>query len=207
MSLFAGRDLVCVRSGRLVFRGVGFALESGGALLLTGPNGSGKSSLLRLMAGLLPAAGGRLEWRGAPVGEAGMPEALYVGHLDAVKPVLTVAEHLSFWASLDDGGEGDDVAARVRTALDGFGLGGLAGLPGRVLSAGQRRRLNLARLVVARAALWLLDEPTVSLDRAGIAQLEAAIARHRAAGGAVVASTHADLAMPGADLLVLGGRA
>jgi heme exporter protein A len=196
MANFQGRSLLCRRGGRDVFAGLSFELPPGGALLLTGPNGSGKSSLLRLMAGLLKPAGGQLLWEDRPIAEA--PEAHaarlhYLGHLDAVKPVLSVAENLRFWAALRDRG-----GAEIGAALEAFALGELAAVPGRLLSAGQRRRLALARLLAAPAELWLLDEPSVGLDHASVGRLAAAIARHRAGGGRVVVATHTalDLADP-----------
>jgi heme exporter protein A len=190
MADFEGRSLRCRRGGRDVFAGLSFALPPGGALLLTGPNGSGKSSLLRLMAGLLRPADGALLWEDRPIAEA--PEAHaarlhYLGHLDAVKPVLSVAENLRFWAALRGGG------AAIDRALDSFALCDLAAVPGRLLSAGQRRRLALARLVAAPAELWLLDEPSVGLDHASVGRLAAAIAEHRAGGGRVVVATHTAL--------------
>jgi heme exporter protein A len=199
MNVFAGDGLVCVRGEREVFRGLDFRLEPGGAVLLRGPNGSGKSSLLRLMAGLLRPAAGRILWRGADVAEdrEGHGGRLhYVGHLDALKPVLSVAENLAFWAGLRAPG----AAARdhVLTALARFGLAPLAALPARYLSAGQRRRLALARLAAAPAPLWLLDEPTTGLDSASVARLAAFLAQHRAGGGMVVVSTHGGLDPPGA---------
>jgi len=196
MANFEGRSLLCRRGGRDVFAGLSFDLPPGGALLLTGPNGSGKSSLLRLMAGLLKPAGGELLWDGKPIAEA--PEAHaarlhYLGHLYAVKPVLSVAENLGFWAAL----RGRD-AGRAEAALQAFALTDLAAVPGRLLSAGQRRRLALARLVAVPAELWLLDEPSVGLDHASVGRLAAAIAAHRAGGGRVVVATHTalDLAAP-----------
>jgi len=187
---FAGDSLACVRGERLVFETLSFRVEPGGALLLTGPNGSGKSSLLRLCAGLLAPASGRLLWQGGTVEpEVHRTRLRYVGHLDAVKPVLTVAENLDFWARLAGGGI-------VAAALDKVGLARLAEVPARLLSAGQRRRLALARLALRPADLWLLDEPTVGLDRAGIALLAALVAAHRAAGGMVIAATHVDTGFP-----------
>ncbi len=201
MSLFEGHDLVCQRGGRQVFAGLGFGLAPGGALLLTGPNGSGKSSLLRVMAGLLKPAAGELAWAGEVV--AGDPEAHrarlhYVGHLDGVKPVLSVHENLSAWTRLrgapDDG---------VPAALERFGLAGLAGLAGRLLSAGQKRRLALARLLAAEAEVWLRDEPGVGLDDAALRRLGEEIARHRAGGGRVVAATHGSLPIEASETLSL----
>jgi len=199
--MFEGRDLACLRGERLVFGGVDFALSAGEALLVTGANGSGKSSLLRVMAGLLRPVTGTLHWRGRPVTEdreAFAAELRYVGHLDAIKPVLTVAENLAFWAQL--AGHGPDAVAR---GLEALGIGHLAGLPARVLSAGQRRRLGLARLIAAPTPLWLLDEPTVALDTASVAAVEAAIAEHRAAGGIAVVSTNAPVSLPEARRLVM----
>lgn len=194
MSVFSGNNLVCVRGERTVFTGLDFTLESGGALVLIGPNGSGKSSLLRLMAGLLKQAEGTLLWDGEETRED--PEAHggrlhYVGHHDAVKPVLNVSENVSFWASLrnSDG----QTEANVQAALAAFGIGHLADVPGRFLSAGQKRRVNLARILAAEAPLWLLDEPTTALDKETIAALEATIAKHRKNGGMVVISTHSDM--------------
>lgn len=200
---FGGRDLFCVRGERAVFQGLGFSLSAGGALVLVGPNGSGKSSLLRLMAGLLRPHGGSVTWNGDSIADD--PEAHgarlhYVGHLDAVKPALTVHENVAFWASLRGG-----AAADIDEALDGFAIGHLADVPGRFLSAGQKRRVSLSRLMAAPAPLWLLDEPTTALDAASTAALEGLIRRHRDAGGMVVASTHAAIGLDGAERLDLSG--
>jgi heme exporter protein A len=192
MDRFTGSDLYCVRSERLVFAGLGFELTPAGALILVGPNGSGKSSLLRVMAGLLKPASGQLCWNGEPVSvdiDAHNARLHYVGHQDAVKPVLSVAENLAFWARLMGGND-----ETVANGLETFGISHLADIPGRFLSAGQRRRVNLARLVAARAPLWLLDEPTTALDVQAIASLEAAISEHRQSGGMVVLATHAEIA-------------
>lgn len=205
MTVFSGHALACIRSERVVFAGLNFEVEAGDALLLVGPNGSGKSSLLRLMAGLLAPAAGHLAWRGEDVAgnrDAHGERLHYVGHHDAVKPVLNVAENVRFWADLRGEAPGD-AATRVSGALDAFAIGHLAHIPGRFLSAGQRRRVNLARILAAPAPLWLLDEPTTALDRDTIAALERLIAAHRAAGGMVVASTHADIALDGAETLNL----
>lgn len=196
MSLFEGRDLLCVRGERAVFGRLDFALGAGGALLLNGRNGSGKSSLLRLMAGLLKPAGGSLTWDGKAIGEdleRFRGDLRYLGHLDAVKPALSVAENLTSFAGLRGLG-----AAAVEAALDRLGLAALKALPARLLSAGQKRRLALARLLLGESRLWLLDEPTVGLDSGAIERLESMIAERRALGGAVVVATHQSLALPGA---------
>jgi heme exporter protein A len=194
----AGAGLACIRGERLLFRGLDFAVSPGGALVLAGPNGSGKSSLLRLMAGLLPPAAGALTWNGAPVADA--PEAqrariAYLGHHEGLKPTLTVRETLDLHARLR--GARPDIAA----AAESLGLATLIDTPCRFLSAGQRRRAALARLLVAPAPLWLLDEPTVGLDEAACAAFRAVAATHRRAGGAIVAATHTDLGLVGASML------
>jgi heme exporter protein A len=204
---FTGTGLACRRGERLVFGGLDFALAPGDALVLRGPNGSGKSSLLRVMAGLIRPIAGRLDWGGAAIDddrEAHAAKLHFLGHLDAVKPALTVAENLRFWMDLRGGGAGVAAGNEVRrAALDTLGLGALADAPARYLSAGQRRRLALARLIAAPAPLWLLDEPTNALDDAALAAFEAMLARHRAAGGMVAVATHAAIALPGARELRL----
>ncbi len=178
-------------------------MPAGGALLLLGPNGSGKSSLLRLLAGLLKPASGNIFWGAVPVTgdrESHVGRLHYLGHQDAIKPVLTVEENLLFWARLHDPKTPEP---RVALALAAFNLTSLAQTPGKLLSAGQRRRLALARLLAAPAPLWLLDEPSVGLDRESVARLEAILAEHRAGGGIVALSTHAEIDLPGADVLQL----
>ena len=206
MSLFEGRDLTCTRAGRPVFAGLDFTLAEGAALVLTGPNGSGKSSLLRLMAGLLRPAAGALTWAGDAISddwEAHRARVRFIGHLDAVKPVLSLRENLAFCAGL----HGPARPADLERGLAAFALEGLAEVPGRILSAGQRRRLALARLAVSPGTLWLLDEPTVALDSAAQADLAKLMTAHRAAGGCIVAATHMALALPGASALDLGRHA
>jgi heme exporter protein A len=191
--------LAAFRAERLVFREVGFAVAAGGALLLLGPNGSGKSTLLRLLAGLKQADAGTITWYGKNIATdpgAHAARVAYIGHLDAVKPGLTAAENLACDARL--GGGNTDAAL---AALD---LAPLAALPARMLSAGQRRRLALARLALIPAPLWLLDEPTIGLDAAAIDKFGAILAAHRAGGGVIVAATHVALPMPGAAELRLG---
>ena len=201
MTLFAGHALACRRGERLIFRGLDFTLEPGGALVLGGPNGSGKSSLLRLMAGLLPPHSGTLSWAGAPIARdkaAHRARLHLIGHQDAVKPVLTVAETVALWSGLR-GTPGHAAGA----AIERLGLDDLADAPCRLLSAGQRKRLSLARLLASAAPLWLLDEPTTGLDAASTDNLEDILAEHRAAGGIVVATTHIPLALADAQTLWL----
>jgi heme exporter protein A len=179
-------DVACRRGGRLLFARVSFALAAGDALILTGPNGVGKSSLLRLIAGLLDPFAGYVK-RHASVALASEDLAL-----DREKPL---ASALQFWANMDGG----DVAA----ALAAFGISHLAPVPVRMLSTGQRKRAVLARTLSSKAALWLLDEPGNGLDAEALPLLEAAIARHRAAGGVVIVATHQPLSLPGATSLAL----
>lgn len=203
MPQFHGRDITCIRGERIVFAGLGFTLDGGGALLLKGPNGSGKSSLLRLMAGLLRPASGALAWDGEAVWsdpDGHRRRLHYVGHLDAVKPAFTVAENLAFWCGLHGGRTDNDA---VGAALETFAIAHLADLPGRYLSAGQKRRLNLARIAASPAPLWLLDEPATGLDDDAVARLEGAISKHRAGGGMAAVSTHAGLDVEGAGVVEL----
>ncbi len=204
MSRFRGEDLTCVRGERLVFTGLGFDLGPGDALLVLGPNGSGKSSLLRLMAGLTRPVTGWLAWDDVRLTEE--PERHrarlhYVGHEDAVKPQLTAAENVAVWAGLRANATG------TGAALAAFGLAPLADLPARLLSAGQRRRLALSRVSATPATLWLLDEPTVALDRESVTTFEAAVAAHREAGGIAVIATNTELGMDSAATLDLVGYA
>jgi heme exporter protein A len=192
---FAGHSLSCRRSERMVFTGLDFAVETGGALLLTGPNGSGKSSLLRLMAGLIKPYAGRLDYDGQRLADDPAQHRdiiAYLGHQDAVKPMLTVGESTRFWASL----RGRNGTAEA--AMAAMGLTELADLPGRFLSSGQRRRAALARVIAGGAPVWLLDEPTVGLDVKSIVGLESALAAHRAGGGIVIAATHTPIILPDA---------
>lgn len=207
--MFEVLDLACERGGRRVFEGVTFRLEAGGALVLRGANGSGKSSLLRLLAGLLTPAAGRIAWRGEEAARAA-PFRHYVGHADGLKARLSVRENLVFAAGLlgasgssgnnSPSGEGDDAGP----ALAAFDLARLAGQPARVLSSGQRRRLALARLLLGRRPLWLLDEPAVGLDAANRARLEGLLDRHRGQGGLLVVASHGDVRVPGAAVLDFG---
>jgi heme exporter protein A len=188
MTVLAAEDVAVFRGERLVFHDLSLRVPVGGALVLTGPNGSGKSTLLRLLAGLVRPAAGRLLWDGtdALADLAGHGQrVVYLGHQDAVKPGLTAAENLRFAAAVS--------GRPVLAALSAVGLEGLADLPARMLSAGQKRRLALSRLMLSGAPVWLLDEPTLGLDTASIERFGGLLARHRAGGGMVVAATHVPL--------------
>jgi heme exporter protein A len=191
--------LAAFRGERLVFSGLGFAVPAGGAMLLTGPNGAGKSTLLRILAGLGRAEAGSFAWQNEDAlddqaGHAG--RVAYLGHQDAIKPGLTAAENLRFGAE----------PGRIGPALAAMRLERLADLPGRMLSAGQKRRLALARLLIRDRPIWLLDEPTLGLDTASVENFAAMLATHRAGGGVVLAATHLPLPLPDAAELRLAGQ-
>jgi heme exporter protein A len=194
-----GSDIACLRGGRQVFAGLSFTVEAGEALVVLGPNGVGKSSLLRLVAGLVAPSGGMLSLAGGDpeltIGE----QAHYLGHQDALKPSLTVDENLAFWARFLGSGEG------TQAALEAVGLDGLAHLPAGYLSAGQRRRLSIARLIAIKRPLWLLDEPTTALDTAAQAGLAELMGRHLAGGGLILAAAHGPIGLETPKELRLGG--
>jgi heme exporter protein A len=189
-----------IRGGRTLFQDLSFAIGAGEALMVVGPNGSGKTTLLRLIAGLLPPTAGRIALADSeePVAEA----VHFVGHLDALKGALTIRENLAFLRALfgDEGEAVDEALGRV-------GIGTLAMLPAEVLSAGQRRRAALARLLVTHRPIWLLDEPANALDADGQTLLARLMREHRGRGGIVVAATHARLDLPGAREISLAGAA
>ena len=205
-----GDKLAVWRGERMIFRDLGFRLDPGGAIVLKGPNGAGKSTLLRAVAGFLPIAEGALAWDGTPISEdpdAHRARICYLGHLDAVKPVFTVRENIAFWGRMAGLA---DIEARMAAVLERFSLEELTDQPARFLSAGQKRRTALARLGVTPARLWLLDEPTVSLDTASVGALASLIAEHRARGGMVMIATHIDLGFADyqeLDLRAFTGRA
>jgi heme exporter protein A len=195
-------ELACARGGRLVFSGVSFALEPGALLLVSGPNGAGKSSLLRLLAGLLKPERGSLTIDGVSPASAPSAGKLHVlGHGDAVKGALSVARNLAFWRDFM-GGTGD-----VLSALSALGLGRLADAPAALLSAGQRRRLALARLLVTERPLWLLDEPGATLDAEGREKVALLLRSHCERGGVAVVAGHGEIALAPAQSLTLGERA
>lgn len=183
--------LACARGGITVLEGVGFALRGGRALVLRGPNGIGKTTMLRTIAGLQPAVAGEI---GLP------PESIaYAAHSDGLKATLTVTENLSFWASVY--GTGPEA---VEAAITGMNLGALRDRQAANLSAGQKRRLGLARLLVTGRPLWVLDEPTVSLDADSVRLFAGVVRRHLAEGGAALIATHIDLGLDEAEVLDLG---
>lgn len=197
------------RGERLVLRDIGFSLNAGQALVLVGPNGSGKSTLLRLLSGLLRLAAGQVLWNGADA-FTDLPEharrVAYLGHLDAVKPGLTVTENLTFAATVSScrGSAPAPTISPIANALAAIGLSDLADLPARMLSAGQRRRLALARVVLSQAPLWLLDEPTIGLDTSAQELAGEALTAHLKTGGLVVAATHVPLPICHSSELRLG---
>ena len=187
------------RGGRAIVDGLSFAVASGEALVATGPNGAGKTSLLRVIAGFLPLAAGEVRLDGGDADARLGEQCHYVGHRDGVKGSLSVAENARFWGRYLGGG------FDAETALERVGLGMLGAAPAAYLSAGQRRRLGIARLLLAPRPLWLLDEPTVSLDGTGVEMLAAIVREHLAGGGIAVAATHLPLGLDGARELRLGG--
>lgn len=190
-------DIACERGGRLVFDGLSFACAAGEMVEVTGANGAGKSTLLRLIAGLLPLASGALVLDPADE-EAPLPERVhYCGHKDAMKGALSVEENLAFWTTY----LGGDLS-RLPAAIARFDLASLADLPASYLSAGQRRRLSLARLLAAPRPVWLLDEPTAALDAANQDRLREVMAEHLAGGGIILAATHHPLGLPARTLRI-----
>ncbi len=191
-------DLACRRGGRDVFNGISFSVTNGEGLIVAGRNGAGKSSLLRMVAGLLRIAGGRLALEGGDseltIGE----QAHYLGHQDALKPSLSVGENLRFWSGFFGAASAD-----IGGPLTAVGLDTLADLPAAYLSAGQRRRLSIARLLAVKRPIWLLDEPTSALDAAAQERLREFMRAHLAGGGLILAATHGPIGLDGARELRL----
>lgn len=187
-ALLSVRDLAVARGGLRAVEGVSFALDAGRALVLRGPNGIGKTTVLRTLAGLQPAVAGHIE--------AAADGLAYAGHADGLKSALSVSENLEFWARVFGGPD-------IGVALERMNLRELASRPAHALSAGQKRRLGLARLLVTGRPVWVLDEPTVSLDANSVALFAGAVQAHLAAGGAALMATHIDLGLPDARALDL----
>ena len=197
-------NLTVQRGTRIIFQDLGMAVEAGEALTVTGPNGAGKTTLLRCIAGFLPAAYGEVKLAGEDDERTVGEQAHYIGHLNGIKPALTVSENLRFFTDfLGSGSDPDAAAGRL-------GLAALTDIPAAYLSAGQKRRLGLARLVCAERPLWLLDEPAVSLDAASQDILKDIVAEHLRKGGIVIAVTHMPLGWSAArrfDFMEFAGHA
>ena len=196
-----GQDISCIRGGRTVFTGVSFDVAVGEALAITGANGAGKSSLLRILAGLLPLAGGCIHYS-ENISELTLAEqAHYLGHRDPFKPALSVRENLTFWQRYLGG-----PAIGIEHALTLVGLAAIGHLPAGYLSAGQKRRLSIARLIAVKRPIWLLDEPSTALDAAGQSAFIAIMQSYLDGGGLIVAATHIPLGIAARELR-LGARA
>jgi heme exporter protein A len=190
-------NLSCERGGRIVFSDLSFAIEAGEALQVTGRNGAGKSSLLRLVAGMVRMSSGSLTLERGEQDKPIAEQVHYCGHLDACKPSLTAQENLDFWRDFLGGG-----GLSAYAALEAFGIARLADTPAGYLSAGQKRRLSLARLLAVKRPLWLLDEPTAALDTASQHSLFDAIKAHCASGGLALIATHMPLDVPTRELRI-----
>jgi heme exporter protein A len=195
-------ELACHRGGRDVFAGISFTLGSGEALAISGRNGAGKSSLLRTIIGLLRPAAGRLALEGGDPELSVAEQAHYLGHQDALKGSLSVAENLEFWAGFLGAPTID-----VHEPLGAVGLAGLAALPAAYLSAGQRRRLSIARLIAVPRPIWLLDEPASTLDAAAQIRLADLMRAHLAGGGLILAAAHGSIGLDKVQELRLGEAA
>jgi heme exporter protein A len=196
----SGRGVGCVRGGREVFSQLDFDASAGEALAVVGPNGAGKTSLLRLVAGLLVPATGTIDFTGGEAELTLAEQTHYLGHRDALKPALSVTENLIFWRDFLGGAASD-----ATPSLHAVGLDHAAHLPAAYLSAGQRRRLSIARLLTVQRPIWLLDEPTAALDVTGQNMFAGLMTNHLAAGGLIVAATHGPLGIPTRELRIGGG--
>ena len=197
-----GCDLACDRKDRRVFSGITFDIRAGEALLITGPNGAGKTSLLRVVAGLLDLAAGRIRLEGGDpeltIGE----QSHYLGHRDALKSSLSVYENIAFWTRFLGGSSGN-----IANVLATVGLAGLSRLPAGYLSVGQRRRLSIARLLAVARPIWLLDEPSSALDSTAQAMLSALMRAHLASGGLILVAAHGAMGLDAPKALRLEGPA
>ena len=191
-------DLTVDRGGRRVFAGLSFQLQAGHALVITGANGAGKSSLLRTLAGLISPAGGSMSFRGGDSEHTVAEHAHYFGHESAVKRAMSVRGNLEFWRDFSNPAQTEGftpTTMQPMEILELLGIGHTCDLPAAYLSAGQTRRLALARLFVSSRPLWLMDEPTSALDTASEAQLIGLMNTHLKNGGMIVTATHTELAL------------
>ncbi|OMH30063.1 cytochrome c biogenesis heme-transporting ATPase CcmA [Motiliproteus sp. MSK22-1] len=201
------KDLFCERDDRVLFENLSFSVSRGEVLQIEGPNGSGKTTLLRILSGLSKAFEGELIWNGqalADVRDDFLEALLYFGHLPGVKATLTPEENLRWYAALHP--QTDSITERIFDALSNVGLYGYEDVPCHSLSAGQNRRVSLARLYLSRAPLWILDEPFTAIDKRGVAAIEALVETHSQNGGSVILTTHHDLAIKGLRQVHLGGE-
>ena len=202
-TLLEARQIHCERDDRPLFSGLDLRVGAGELWRVAGPNGAGKTTLLRILAGLNPAFEGELLWQGEPVHQVRaqyQANLLFLGHNAGVSPSLTAYENLAGWQAM----RAHAVPAQVMAALADAGLSGYEDLPAAQLSAGQQRRVALARLYLSSAPLWILDEAFTAVDREAVAQLEALLANRVRAGGAVILTTHHRLALEGVQVLTLG---
>ncbi len=202
--LLAAENLFCERDERILFADLSFSVEAGDIMQVEGPNGSGKTTLLRMLAGLNRGFEGEIYWQGKPIAEVRddfLASLLFFGHLPGVKAMLTAEENLRWYAALHP--QTDSAPEAIRHALARVGLAGYEDVPCHSLSAGQNRRVSLARLYLSHVPLWILDEPFTAIDRQGVSEKEQLIADHARAGGSVLLTTHHNIAIPGLKRLSL----
>jgi len=195
LPLLEFNDLACERDGRVLFAGLNATIDAGDLVQIEGPNGAGKTTLLRAITGLLPDYEGDILWRGQGIEQYRvqyLAELLFLGHLPGVKKTLSPRENLAFLSCLH---QGADMGA-IDSSLEKVGLYGYEDVPGHQLSAGQLRRVALARLYLSHAPIWVLDEPFTAIDKQGVAKLEALFVEHAARGGCVILTTHQTPSLP-----------